>query len=197
MDAILLSGGMDSIALAAWVRPSKALTIDYGQLCADAELRAARQASEELGIEHSAITVDCRDLGSGDLAGTKASSLAGASDWWPFRNQLLVTLAAAWAIKVGTDRLMLGTVKTDSSHLDGTPQFIRLIDGLLQMQEGSLRVEAPAIGFSTAELVRKSGIELSVLAWAHSCHKANYACGLCRGCQKHREVMTELGYGAY
>ena len=37
--ALLLSGGMDSIALAYWKRPDIALTIDYGQAAADAEER--------------------------------------------------------------------------------------------------------------------------------------------------------------
>jgi len=31
MKAILLSGGLDSIALAYWLRPQIAVTIDYGQ----------------------------------------------------------------------------------------------------------------------------------------------------------------------
>ena len=34
-----------------------------------------------------------------------------------------------------------------------------------------------------------------VLAWAHSCHKADVACGNCRGCNKYFEVLRELGHG--
>lgn len=55
-------------------------------------------------------------------------------------------------------------------------------------------VEAPAIELSTAELVRKSGIPPSFLAWAHSCHKSHVACGNCRGCNKYMEVFQEVGY---
>ena len=36
MRALLLSGGMDSIALAFWKRPEIAITIDYGQRAAEA-----------------------------------------------------------------------------------------------------------------------------------------------------------------
>ena len=37
---MLLSGGMDSIAVAYWRRPSLAITIDYGQVPAAGELRS-------------------------------------------------------------------------------------------------------------------------------------------------------------
>ena len=194
MDALLLSAGMDSIALAAWKRPAVALTIDYGQVCAQAELRSARQVCRDLGIKHSEFRADCRVLGSGDLAGIPAHSLAPAKEWWPFRNQLLLTLGAMWAIKVGAQRLLIGTVKTDAFHADATSQFLDQIDQLCQLQEGAVRILAPAINLTSTELVRKSGIDPSILYWAHSCHVANYACGQCRGCQKHRAVMAELGY---
>ena len=39
--ALLLSGGMDSIAIAWWKRPDIALTLDYGQQAANAEIKAA------------------------------------------------------------------------------------------------------------------------------------------------------------
>ena len=43
---IALSGGMDSICLAWWKRPESAITIDYGQLAASAEIAAAAQKLE-------------------------------------------------------------------------------------------------------------------------------------------------------
>ena len=92
-QALLLSGGMDSISVAWWLRPALALTIDYGQLAAAAEIQAARAVCLQLEIPHEVITVDCRALGSGDMAGQPADALAPASDWWPYRNQLLITLA--------------------------------------------------------------------------------------------------------
>ena len=49
--AILMSGGMDSTALCAWIRPSLAIFVNYGQLCAEAEAVAARRVSFELGID--------------------------------------------------------------------------------------------------------------------------------------------------
>lgn len=197
MEAILLSGGLDSIALTWWLRPPVALTINYGQVSAAAEVRASAQIASLLNIRHEVLTADVRHLGAGDLAGTKPHSLAPETEWWPFRNQLLVTLAGMRAISLGVTRLLIGTVRTDEFHADGTQAFMTAIDSLCSLQEGNLRVAAPAIKMTSSELIRKSQIPRDHLAWAHSCHRNSLACGLCRGCDKHRMVMDELGYDVY
>jgi 7-cyano-7-deazaguanine synthase len=192
--ALLLSGGMDSSALAWWLRPDIAITIDYGQLAAEAEIRASTAVCQDLHINHSIVRIDCRSLGSGDLAGEAPDAHAPASDWWPYRNQLLVTFAGMRALGLGANRLLVGTVASDGTHADGRPGFYEHLDALMAFQEGQLRIEAPAIDMTTADLIRRSGIPASSLAWAHSCHKANVVCGQCRGCNKYFEVFHELGY---
>lgn len=193
-SALLLSGGMDSLALAWWKRPDVAITLNYGQLAAEAEISASRSICKQLGIAHHVLEIDCRALGSGDMAGSGADPLAPASDWWPYRNQMLVTLAAMKAVSIGVKRLWLGTVSSDGSHRDGTPEFVEAISRLMALQEGEMIIEAPAIGFTTADLVRKSGVPAEALAWAHSCHKSNVPCGCCRGCNKYFEVLHEVGH---
>jgi 7-cyano-7-deazaguanine synthase len=191
---LLLSGGMDSVSIAWWLRPDIAITIDYGQLAAAGEIAAASAVCQRLEIEHLIVSIDCRALGSGDMAGTGASHHAPASDWWPYRNQLLVTFAAMKTVELGVQKLLLGTVKSDVIHRDGAPEFISALTHLLSVQEGQLSVDAPAIAFSSAELIRRAQIPLDVLAWAHSCHRAEVACGDCRGCNKYFETYRELGY---
>ncbi|MHB1563275.1 MAG: 7-cyano-7-deazaguanine synthase [Leptospirillum sp.] len=191
---LLLSGGMDSICIAYWKRPDVAFTIDYGQLPADAEIAASEAICKRFGIEHHIIRLNCSALGSGDMAGTNANRLAPASDWWPFRNQLIVTFAAMRAVTLGITHLWIGTVQSDRSHQDGTFEFVDMLSKLLSLQEGGLTIDAPAIHLTTIELFRLSGIQASQLAWSHSCHKANVACGNCRGCNKYFEVLRELDY---
>ncbi|HAS1239423.1 7-cyano-7-deazaguanine synthase [Enterobacter cloacae] len=193
-NGLLLSGGMDSVALAWWKKPDMAFTLNYGQLAAQAEIDASKIICQQLQIPHQVIEIDCRQLGSGDMAGCKPDHLAPASDWWPYRNQMLVTLAAMKAISFGITHLWLGTVKSDGIHIDGTPEFMSAISHLLSIQEGGIVVEAPAIELTTSELVRKSGTPANLLAWAHSCHKSHIACGHCRGCNKYMEVFHEVGY---
>lgn len=132
--ALLLSGGMDSVSLAWWKRPQFAITIDYGQKAAEAEKRASAAVCQQLEIEHHIVTVDCRSLGSGDMAGSAPDGLAPASDWWPYRNQLLVTLAAMKSISLGATTLLIGTVRSDEGHRDGTTEFVSRIDRLLSFR---------------------------------------------------------------
>lgn len=190
--ALLLSGGMDSTSIAWWKRPQFAITVDYGQRAAAAERAASTAICNSLGIEHHIVTVDCRALGSGDMAGTAPNGAAPASDWWPYRNQMLITFAVMKAIALGTKTLYIGTVRSDEGHRDGTPDFVRLMNDLVSFQEGAMQVEAPAIGFTTPELVRHSGIPPELLAWAHSCHKADLPCNDCRGCNKYADSMADL-----
>jgi 7-cyano-7-deazaguanine synthase len=192
--ALLLSGGMDSCALAWWLRPDFAITVDYGQLAARSEIAASAAICELLSIDHLVVHVDCSSLGSGDMAGGQPDSLAPASDWWPFRNQMLITFAGMKALPLGATRLLIGTVSSDGTHSDGRERFFELIGDLMFFQEGNLQIDAPAISMRTVELVRHSGIPASALAWAHSCHKSNVPCGQCRGCNKYFEVYHELGY---
>ena len=195
--AILLSGGMDSTAVAYLRRPSLAITIDYGQLPAAGEVRAASAVADELGIRHEIICVDLRAIGSGDMAGRAPIDMAPIPEWWPFRNQMLVTVAAMRGVALGVTRLLLGTVKGDSLHADGRREFIAAMDTVLRLQEGGLVLEAPAIDLTAAELIRLSGAPWELLAWSHSCHVSEYACGVCRGCHKHYQTCEAIGVDPY
>jgi 7-cyano-7-deazaguanine synthase len=191
-NAILLSGGIDSIALTFWKRPQVALTIDYGQKPAMAEIRASQAVCSALNITHHVIKVDCSSLGSGDLLRSAPLSMAPASEWWPYRNQLLVTLAVMKAISLGIDELCTASVASDGFHRDGTPRFYQLLHELVNYQEGGLKISAPAIGMSAVELVKISRVLPELLHYAHSCHTGNIPCGHCRGCYKYMHVINAL-----
>lgn len=196
-SALLLSGGMDSVSLAWWLRPELAITVDYGQKAAQAEVDASRRVAEVLSLRHEVIAVDCSSLGSGDMSDAPPATMAPVSEWWPFRNQLLLTLVGMAAIRLAASELLLGALATDGRHVDGRAEFVDRISGLMAMQEGQLTVRAPAIHLDAVELVRQSGIPQEVLGWAHSCHTGNYACGRCRGCTKHFETWRSLGWPAH
>ena len=190
--AILLSGGMDSISLAFWKKPSLAVTVDYGQLSATTEIRVSKIITEILKIEHHIIKVDCKSLGSGDLIGQGSLDISPSPEWWPFRNQLLITFALMKIIKYPIKELLLASVKSDGFHKDGTRDFYQKINQVSTCQEGNISITAPCIDLNTIELIRLSKIPKNILFWAHSCHKSNIACGNCRGCIKYKNVMREL-----
>lgn len=194
MIGLLISGGMDSAAIAYMHKPDIAFNINYGQRPAKAERRAAQAICNDLGIKLVNIDIDCSTLGSGDLVESPPLSLAPETDWWPFRNQLIITLCAIKAVEHGCTSILIGTVKSDQCHADGSPEFIENINRLIFSQEGGLSIHAPAMDISTTELIQKSGIPFSILAWSHSCHKSNLPCTNCRGCNKHFSTLRELGH---
>lgn len=189
---LLLSGGIDSSSLAAWVRPDMAVVVDYGQVSALGEIRAAKSVAESLELPLHVLKADCRNTGSGLLSGNASANISPSKEWWPFRNQLLITLVGAWAINHDYRELLVGAVRTDSYHVDGTKRFFEAINSLMSMQEGNIKVSTPAIELTPVDLVKASGISPEILGWTHSCHRGEWACGTCPGCIKHEEVMFEL-----
>ncbi|MDV8008959.1 7-cyano-7-deazaguanine synthase [Rhodococcus sp. IEGM 1318] len=200
---LLLSGGHDSIALAAWLSPAACLTIDYGQRPVEGELRSAQAAAQALNLAWHSFRVDLTPVGSGllhedgEIADPDAGEFAKYAptpEWWPYRNQLLVSLAAAWALRRGFDEILVGSVAPDGDrHKDGTTAFYSKLDEVVAYQEGGLRVAAPAIEMSTVELIEVSGVPDNILGFAHSCHVGAYPCGMCPGCRKHDEVIAQTG----
>jgi 7-cyano-7-deazaguanine synthase len=132
---LLLSGGLESTALAAWLRPELTLTIDYGQLPAQGEMWAASQVCRELDLNHHVLRADCSATGSGLLAGSDPDPQAPVPEWWPYRNQLLVTLAGAWGISRGASELIIGSIASDGRHADGTAAFYEQLGLLMTLQE--------------------------------------------------------------
>lgn len=193
-ELLLLSGGIDSIALAAWRMPDCCLTIDYGQRPANAEIDASKEVCQSLCLNHVILQVPIGSLGAGILAGKSPSLSSPNEEFWPFRNQMLLTLGAMYAHTHQIGRVLIGTVNTDRRHADGSLKFISLISELIRFQEGGIEVLAPASHLNTVDLVRQSGVAPSILGWAHSCHRSNIACGACPGCFKHSAVMSELGF---
>ena len=192
-EAILISGGVDSTALAYLRRPARGFVIDYGQLAGAAEVAAAIEITKEIGIELEILRVDCQTTGSGTMAGEAAIPRSPSPEWWPFRNQLLATLAAAAAIKSNIRTLVFASVKSDSFHADGRQEFYIALDKLVSLQEGGIRVEAPVLDLSSVDLVKQSKVPATILGWTHSCHTGDFACGSCRGCYKRRGVLKDCG----
>lgn len=193
MRVLLLTGGLDSTALAWMLRPELALFVDYGQLPAKGEERAARGVADAVGIELQIRRVDMAQFGHGSMSptGLPLSTSSRAPEFWPYRNQMLVTLAAMALAASPLTEIVIGTVAGDDAHPDGTLDFVNALDKLIRLQAG-VRVVAPAIGLSTLDLVRESAVPRSVLGWTFSCHTGEWACGSCRGCNKHRQVIECL-----
>lgn len=195
MRLLLLSGGIDSAAIAWWQRPDLCLTIDYGQSPARGEIAASAALCSAMELRHETLSVDLRQLGSGLMAGREMLPLGSADEWWPYRNQVLITLAAMRYVGQGLREVMIGAVATDI-HADGKAPFLEALDRALSVQEGNVRVTAPALRHTTLELLRLSGLPRDMLGVCFSCHAMEVACGQCGGCLKHVGTLEALGLGA-
>jgi 7-cyano-7-deazaguanine synthase len=190
MKALLLSGGLDSCALGWWKRPDLAVTVDYGQRAAEGEIAAACAVATELGIRHEVVAVDLSALGTGALSHRAAVSEAPAAEWWPYRNQMLVTLTAMRFAGEGLSEIMIGAVATDY-YADARPAFIRALDKALAVQESHVRLTAPARWMSTLNLLRKARFPPQLLGLTFSCDVNPYACGRCGSCQKRAALVEQ------
>ena len=193
MKALLLSGGLDSAALAFWFRPDVCVTVDYGQKSADGELAAAESICLELSLPHRVIRTDLSALGSGSMSdcGARQGADAGAPEFWPYRNQMLVTLTGMLLQPEGLSEIIIGTVATDR-HADGRQPFLKTLHRLMKLQEGKVAVSAPAAMMTSVALVERSRFPERLVGLTFSCHLHHYACGQCRGCVKHRLVIERI-----
>ena len=189
---LLLSGGLDSAALAAWTRPALTLFVDYGQKPREAEARAARAVAAHLNLPFTSIRLPLTDLGGGLMHDDTPLPGAPSPEWWPFRNQFLATAGAAVAVQHQLEKVALASVQGDGDrHVDGSKPFYDRLNAVMTIQEGGVQVAAPAIHLSTVELLRTVNAERSLIGWTVSCHRANQPCGDCPGCWKRELVLAE------
>jgi 7-cyano-7-deazaguanine synthase len=213
---VLLSGGMDSATAAAVALEQGfevyALSFRYGQRHA-AELEAARQLAERLGVRrHVVLDIDLRAFGgsalTGDLEVPKDTPLEriGSSvpaTYVPARNTIFLSFALGWAETLGASDIFLGANALDySGYPDCRPEYIQAFERMANLAtragiEGHrLRVHTPLISLSKAEIVKLGhglGVEYS-LTW--SCYDPapdGTACGRCEACILRRKGFREAG----
>jgi 7-cyano-7-deazaguanine synthase len=186
MTTLLLSGGVASAAVAAWRRPERCLFLDYGQAPAQSARSASLAIASYLGLRWA-------ELG---IAATALKRSEGPSERWPYRNQLLITLAAAWAQPRGERPILVGSVREeDDFRPDASHLFFRRIDQLLRVQPGGLRLGVPALGMSLAELLGVSGMGPDLLDLTYACEVADVPCGRCRGCRTRDALLAHHAGG--
>ena len=199
---VLLSGGLDSAATLAVAREEgfvcHALSVDYGQRHR-AELAAAARVAKQLGAaEHRIIVLDLTVFGGSALTDRKigvplAPSQGIPATYVPARNTILLSLSLAWAETLQCGDIFIGANAVDySGYPDCRPEYIAAYQIMANLAtkaavEGQrLRVHAPLIALSKADIIRR-GAALGVdFALTVSCYQASddgLACGQCDSCR--------------
>ena len=214
-DAVVLfSGGLDSTTALAWalgcydrVFP---LTFDYAQRHR-LEVRMAARQARRLRLDHAILKVDFRPIGGSALTdrriplprpGSAAALRRGTpATYVPFRNGVLLGLAAAWAEPRGIRHLVTGFNIIDSpDYPDTRPEFAAAMENALNAgptaASGRKRwhILAPFIGMKKSEIIR-TGLSLGTdYSFAVSCYAGREApCRKCSACLLRQKAWEEVG----
>jgi 7-cyano-7-deazaguanine synthase len=208
---VLVSGGMDSAVTLAIARERgfvcHALSVDYGQRHAS-ELAAAARVAKMLGaVQHKTVHVDLRSIGGSALTAdidvpTHASEGIPIT-YVPARNTIMLSIALGWAEVLGARDIWCGVNAVDySGYPDCRPEFVEAFETLANratkagVEGAHLRVHAPLIRMSKADIVRE-GARLGVdFAATVSCYQANaegLACGECDACRLRAQGFRDAG----
>ena len=203
---IVVSGGMDSTTLLYEYADSIALavTFNYGSNHNAREIECARYSCARLGIE--LVVVDMPFIGqlfnSSLLSGAEAIPEGNYDDEnmrstvVPFRNGIMLAVAAGLAESRGLRRLMMANHGGDHAiYPDCRPGFIQAMSQAMQngTYEG-IKIFAPYTGISKADIARhgkRLGIDYSE---TYSCYKGREKhCGKCGTCVERKEAMRDAG----
>ncbi len=183
---VLVSGGMDSAVVLAWMKREGfeciALSFDYGQRHR-IELECARRVAVKCGvIEHLVQKMDLRAVGASALTADIAvpKDREGALShgeipitYVPARNTLFLSYALALAESRGASDIALGVNAVDySGYPDCRPEFLAAFTRLANLAtragveataagEYAFHIHAPLVALSKCEIV-KLGAELGV-----------------------------------
>jgi 7-cyano-7-deazaguanine synthase len=116
----------------------------------------------------------------------------------PFRNATLLAIATSWAEVIGAEAIVIGAVEADApGYPDCRAAFFEAAERMIELgtrPETHIRVEAPLVAMTKAEVVRL-GMDLGApleLTW--SCYQGEAApCGRCASCQRRAEAFREAG----
>lgn len=211
---VLLSGGLDSLVAANLAAREHhlrlAITCDYGQRAATAELAAAARQAARLNIPHRQINL--RWLGQlassaltnphiplpapkpDTLDDTDQAADTARQVWVPNRNAVLLMVAAAYAETLSCDVVVAGFNREEAvTFSDNSPEFVAAVNRLLQHStQARPTVVCPTLHMTKTEMVqaaRQSGIPLDCI---HSCYEAGPRhCWQCESCLRLRRALTE------
>lgn len=203
---IVLSGGLDSTTMLYEYkeRIAMALSFNYGSNHNEKELAFAKMHCERLGIPHVIISLDFihQYFHSSLLEGANAVPEGNYDDEnmrstvVPFRNGIMLAIAAGMADNQGLKQIMLANHAGDHAiYPDCRPAFVDAMDKAVSAgtYEG-VRLFTPYTNLTKADIARHGkalGIDYSE-TW--SCYKGREVhCGKCGTCTERREALREAG----
>ncbi len=205
-SVIVLSGGMDSTTLLHERKDQIALavTFDYGSKHNAREIECARKNCEMLGIEHiviplefmgkyfkSSLLIGGEDIPEGHYADENMKSTVV-----PFRNGIMLSIAAGLAESRGLKRVMLANHGGDHAiYPDCRPGFVdAMSEAIKQGTYDGITIDAPYTNITKSDIARigkRIGVDYNL---TYSCYKGGEKhCGKCGTCVERMEALRDAG----
>lgn len=205
-SVLVLSGGMDSTTMLYEYKDSIALAVNfhYGANHNEREAECARYNCRQLGIE--LIEIDLAFMGRY----FESSLLSGAdeipeghyadenmrSTVVPFRNGIMLSIAAGLAESRGLEKVMIANHGGDHAiYPDCRPEFIASMGAAIA--DGTylpVRLEAPYTNLTKNQIAMRGKVAGVDYSHTYSCYKGGAKhCGKCGTCVERREALAAIG----
>ena len=205
-SVLILSGGVDSTTLLydEQERIALAVSFDYGSKHNAREIPFAKWHCEQLGIRHIVIPLDFmtryfksslleggEDIPEGHYADENMKSTVV-----PFRNGIMLAIAAGIAESNGLKRVMIANHAGDHSiYPDCRPGFVNAMSEAMSAGTyENIKVFAPYTYLSKKEIAEHGkalGLDYSE---TYSCYKGGEKhCGKCGTCRERRQALYDAG----
>ena len=205
-SVILMSGGLDSLVALGYSRNitdynvELALTFDYVQKSASAEIKASRKICEFYNVEHKVIKLDwLKEITKTSLVNnieipdsqfeTKKSA---EMVWVPNRNAVFLNIAASFCDSFGYNYILYGANKDESKTFpDNTEEFRSQISKTFESSTlVKPKVVAPLINYTKSDIVRIAVEGSMPLDLVMSCYNSiDKHCGKCESCYHLKKAL--------
>lgn len=213
-SVVLLSGGLDSSANLAFAvqrdQPILALTVNYGQRAAQREFEAARRMCLHYDVRHetveipwlgalggSALTVaglGMPDVASVDLDRREVITESAKAVWVPNRNGILISIAAAYAERLGASQVVVGFNSEEAATFpDNSIAYLEQMSRALSYSTANgVRVQCytaawdkKRICLELDRLEQDAGVKSFPWDAVWSCYQGGeHPCGKCESCRR-------------
>lgn len=205
---VLLSGGVDSVTAlhdaASRLTVACALSFDYGSKHNAREISCARRQAGRFGISHTVIDLPFlnehfrSDLlqSGGEIPDGHYEEESMKRTVVPFRNGILLSIAAGFAESRGMDAVVIAAHTGDHTiYPDCRETFLSAMASAVEAGTwAGIRLLRPFVDMDKAAIVRR-GAELGVdYGDTWSCYKGGEMhCGTCGTCVERREAFAAAG----
>lgn len=208
---VLYSGGLDSTVLLYWVkeRYNKVfpLYVNYGSSHKECEYAAATRTCKELGLHLEEVTLSNSIFSGSSLTNKDVETPNDLSQTInvvvPFRNIIMLSLAASYADKVSAGVLATSPTKEDFEVFrDCRREFHDAFEKTLQLSakfDQYYQILTPFINNTKEEVIRiGAGMDVNFSnCWSCYSPKAELGkyipCGVCPACQVRAKGFSAVG----